>query len=325
MSSSEYPYSVQLNLAHRKELIESNFFGSFAQELAYLRVLSKWEPEYVRKRLREELISRPKHRGILILQMELAIEDGDYSTIDDIIPTLRSKTDIGNYWIPRFIRALDEGVIDHNGIKISVDRDSVDPIILRHLASGSYEAQEARIVAKSLQPDDRVLELGAAIGFLAILIFQHDPNIAYKGVEANPYLSKIIEKNMALNNCERDISFRVLGTKSETKTFNIARKFWGSSFMPVANPIDTVDLEIEDINKTIKQFDPSFLVMDIEGGEFELIPHISWNNIKKILFEIHPTKATNEEYTKVFKTLLDNGFLIDGETSKSRVFLLYRT
>ena len=56
------------------------------------------------------------------------------------------------------------------GIKIAIDPLLVSSTIVETISSGGYELVEARLVLQTVRADDRVLELGAGLGFLTALV-----------------------------------------------------------------------------------------------------------------------------------------------------------
>jgi FkbM family methyltransferase len=61
-----------------------------------------------------------------------------------------------------------------------------------------------------------------------------------------------------------------------------------------------------DINEIIDRYQINALHLDIEGGEFSVIPHTNFENIRAVVLEIHPGEGSLD----LEKTLEDNGMVI---------------
>jgi hypothetical protein len=87
-----------------------------------------------------------------------------------------------------------------------------------------------------------------------------------------------------------------------------------------------VTVDTEDINHEIAIHKPSLLIVDIEGGEKELIQKINFkeNTILKLLLELHPHIIGEEETNKIIKFLFESDFLLDTAKSGNYVYYFYR-
>jgi cyclopropane fatty-acyl-phospholipid synthase-like methyltransferase len=69
----------------------------------------------------------------------------------------------------------------------------------RALSSGRYENHEADALLMNLRPGDRLLDVGAGIGFICALAAGILGEAAVFGVEAGPETVKLARKNLAAN------------------------------------------------------------------------------------------------------------------------------
>ncbi len=73
---------------------------------------------------------------------------------------------------------------------------------VRYALLTDYECNDARLCRRFISPSDRVLELGTAIGFLALYCRKIIGVEQITLVEANPNLLPLIAENFALNELE---------------------------------------------------------------------------------------------------------------------------
>src|SRR6478609_6637784 len=74
------------------------------------------------------------------------------------------------------------------GVVIPYDPAIITPAIRAAIVSGRFEAEEALQIPRIVRPGDRVLEIGAGIGFISTLISRQRRVSRVVAVEANPYL-----------------------------------------------------------------------------------------------------------------------------------------
>jgi FkbM family methyltransferase len=213
--------------------------------------------------------------------------------------------------------------IDTHGVKLSVD----NPSILTHRKSQIffhlYEKDEILAVQKYLQPDLPVIELGAGIGLLSCFINKRlDKPENHIVLEANPELLPTLKRNRRLNNCKFDIKQGALGYGSDLLSLHIA-EFTGSSLYPASDnaiQVPGVSLELLMANS---RFTTTSLIVDIEGGEVDLIENeisILQEKVKAFFFEMHLNWIGNSRMEAMEKTLDDAGFRFVEQFGKTYYF-----
>lgn len=179
----------------------------------------------------------------------------------------------------------------------------------------TYEQHEVNSVKKYLKGDDKVLELGACLGIVSCVSNkQLSDKSKHVVVEANPTLISEIEKNKAVNNCGFAIENKLISDQKENTfhVYNLAVS--GSLSEKTHNPrlklIEKVNVEgvgIADLEKKYG-FNFNVLIMDIEGGEYELLQK-NFDFIERLrmmIIEFHPDMKDSKDdfdYKKKFKEL----------------------
>ena len=149
-----------------------------------------------------------------------------------------------------------------------------------------YEFREKQLVEKYLNQDDIVLELGGCIGVVSLLINKILKNkLNHIVLEIDKINLKFLELNRQNNNAKFKIIHGVLSMQDKLY-YKKSHSFWGGKISKKenSNPIKSYSLKELELKSNLKF---NTLVMDIEGGEVEVINDLDLNQFKKILFEIH--------------------------------------
>jgi FkbM family methyltransferase len=180
------------------------------------------------------------------------------------------------------------------------------------LLRGEYESGELNIVSHTLSADDIVLEIGTGLGLLSAYCAKKIGDQRVSTVEANPNIRSIIEHTYALNLVSPKLTFAVASTQTQTTRFYTEpNDLWGSSLHKNSTTSVATDIQAIDINELIHKHSPTYLIMDVEGSEKELIPHISWHTIRKLQIELHGKFIGNQEVDKLIEHLDSCGFVFN--------------
>lgn len=223
------------------------------------------------------------------------------------------------------IEAWREPVVEIAGIRVY--RSPFYTIqILESLASGSYELPEAGIMRHALTSDDTVLELGTGLGYLSALCAQTVGNERVHTFEANPALEVVIRKNHELNAVAPQLRICMLGEARGAVTFYVMKSFWSSSTIrrdPRARPIQ---VPVEPFNEAVGRIRPSFLVVDIEGGEQDLFRYARLDGVEKLCIELHPGVIGQRAVDDVIAAIARQGLEEDATVSgpEHKLFVRFR-
>lgn len=227
---------------------------------------------------------------------------------------------ICSYIIYTVRRVFRPRVVCNHGVKISLGSHISDNI-RKFIYMNAYEGDEISVLAQALCDEDKILEIGAGIGFISTYCAKRvgDENIiAY---EANPDLVNVIKQTFTLNNISPIVHNKILSDKSGIQDFFVSDHFWSSSTIKRDSDFKKTQVETEDVNKVIKKYDVDFIIMDIEGGEAELLPKIDLLPIRKILLELHEDIIGDQGSHMIFRYLVNQGFKPDLLASKKEVLL----
>jgi len=205
------------------------------------------------------------------------------------------KNEIGTFYIP------DES---------SSSKSSLSNLSIKErLENGTWEREEIDMLREYLDINDSVLELGGCIGFLGVYANRILSNpTRHTIIEANPELIEVILKNIDLNNSKFNVLNCIIGNPNEIEQDFVISDFILGSFI-YATQGKKVKVPIRSLADFTEEY--NFIIIDIEGGEYELInnnlQHLSKFN--KIIIEFHPFFGfTKNDINNSLKKLEQIGF-----------------
>lgn len=192
------------------------------------------------------------------------------------------------------------------------------------ICMGDYELPERKMMRTQLDKNDIVFELGTGLGLISTICAARIGNDRVFTVEANPQLVPIIEETFALNGVKPHLINCMVGPKDGERAFYIMKEFWSSSTVRRSPKAQEVKVPERDCNRLLREIKPTFLVVDIEGGEIELFQYIDLTGIKKVSIELHERVTGHEAAQRVRDRLTNEGFRVIVEASAGREQLLLR-
>jgi len=183
------------------------------------------------------------------------------------------------------------------------------------IASGEYEAAESSIVARHVGNDDVVMELGAGLGYISTLIAKKIGSGKVFAYEANPVLESIIQETYKLNAVSPSLIMCMLGQRAGEQTFFVMKDFWSSSTVRRDRRAKEVSVPVRAVNDEIARIKPTFLIVDIEGGEYELFRSIDLSTVNKVAIELHERIIGADKARSVMDTLTGAGLSLREEMS----------
>lgn len=178
-------------------------------------------------------------------------------------------------------------VVEVEGVRLYRGTGLTIPI-LEVLEAGSYEAPESRIVRHAIHPTDTVLELGTGLGYLAALCTKVVGDSRVHTYEANPALGPVIQNNFRLNDVAPRLNICMLGEENGSITFYVMKNFWSSSTIKRHPKAKAIQVPMKRFNDELARLQPSFLIIDIEGGEQDFIRYARLDGVRKVCIELHP-------------------------------------
>ncbi len=241
-----------------------------------------------------------------------------------LLPLLASHVgDLGRY--PRYLWRLwrRPDRVRLRGVTFEIDAET-SPTLRRLLYAERYERSESRCAVVALSPGDVALEVGSGLGYLSTICALKLGSERVHTYEADPSLIPAIRRHHARNGVAPQVHNAMLAERTGSAPFFVAAHFFSSS--ATAPHPETPGLEVPtlDVRAEFARIRPTFVLMDIEGGEGELVPLIDWSGVEKLAIELHPELLGPEGMRAILATLANVGFAESRLLSGKRKRFFYK-
>ncbi|MBI4387422.1 MAG: FkbM family methyltransferase [Candidatus Omnitrophica bacterium] len=215
-------------------------------------------------------------------------------------------------------------IFEIGGVKIPVTK-YWSPTMKEAIVRGRYETAELSLLEKALESTDVVMELGTGIGLLASYSAKRIGSEHVFTYEANPELEPHIRKVFELNHVKPRLEICILGPDGGETTLYIAKDFWNSSCLWLIPGERLVRVRVKSFQHELERICPTFLIIDIEGGEYELFRKTSnLTGVQKVLIELHKHILNPKKINFVENFFKVQGFSIAEKSSGNDVYLWQR-
>lgn len=211
---------------------------------------------------------------------------------------------------------------DNHGVMLPVKHRLVSPGIAREIYLGDYEAKEIEIISRRLGNDDVVFEVGAGLGYLSAFCAKRTGSERVFTYEANPELIPVIKETHARNGVSPTVTNALLAKGDGEREFRIDDDFWASSAHRSGGR--AIKVRQLDLNSELARVRPSFMIVDIEGGEAEFFAAASLESVRRICVETHPDVLGDKVLSEMFAGLVAKGFALDFSLIRKNVFFFHR-
>jgi FkbM family methyltransferase len=218
-------------------------------------------------------------------------------------------------------------VLEACGVLIPDDPEIITPAIRRAIFAGRFEAEEASQLAAIVKPGDRVLEIGAGIGFISTLLARQPGVTRVVAVEANPRLMPYMARLHDLNDVGRvrRINAVLSNDPASCATFYLRRDFWMGSLSPVPNAYaGTVEVPTMNLDALLRDEAIDLVVCDVEGAEAWLFEGGDLAAVDRVWVETHDHLTGLSGVRRLFATMAAQGFVYDPRRSLGSVVLFQK-
>jgi FkbM family methyltransferase len=206
-------------------------------------------------------------------------------------------------------------------VSVFVDTEKYSSTLIKSLTDGGYEGRERALVSELLRAEDRVLEIGTAVGAVSMTVAKIVGASNVLTFEANPQIASDARRNFAFNELG-EIQSRVgvlcnrlrFESGPASVDFSISRDFWASRLHVGPNRqdiVETVRVPTACLEELISVHRATVLICDIEGGEIELLIGADLTGIRLIIMEVHNWAVGIQLTDAMMRWLIINGFNID--------------
>ena len=215
------------------------------------------------------------------------------------------------------------------GVLVAVDPAVVSPALRDLIAGGGYEAGEANLVSRLVEPGDCVLELGAGLGFIAALVGMRCHPRRYIAVEADPRLPPLIAATLRANGVAVARIVSGILTNDAAKLaagsvpFRIEAHFWGSHEVS-AETAGARPVPVQSLDAVLAGEGVTVMIVDVEGGEAGLFEGANLAGVRAIFVETHADRIGSGGYARLFATLTAAGLIYDPALSQGYLLTFRR-
>lgn len=222
---------------------------------------------------------------------------------------------------------MSDDTIAFDGFDVRVDLDRWPAKILRALLRRHYEKHELRLVSRLLKPQDRVVELGCAIGVVALAASRIVPPEQIFCFDANPDMVAEAARNFERNGKAVSVENTILTAGPDETgevTFYKTPYFLSSSLKPRSADAEPVTVPAVSLDNVIATRSANVLIVDIEGGEFGLLDQADLSMIDTLILELHVSLADVPACLHLISALEDRGLVLDVDLVAHNVFVFAR-
>ena len=218
-------------------------------------------------------------------------------------------------------------VLETEGVLIPFNPAVITPAIEAAITRDRFEAEEAAELPNIVDYGDRILEIGAGIGFISAILDKNPKVNRIIAYEANPNLLPFMEELHDLNGVTKvERRNAVLSNDADAhKTFYLREDFWMGSLAEGPNPYhDTVEVPTHSLNDTLREEDISLIVCDIEGAESFLFNDVDLASVTRVYLELHDHVTGLAGVLSLFDAMAARGFAYDPRHSSKSIVLFRR-
>ncbi|MGR3467099.1 MAG: FkbM family methyltransferase [Shimia sp.] len=222
-----------------------------------------------------------------------------------------------------------QSIISH-GVEFPDEPKIVDAELRRLLEKEIYEGPEVRGLSRFVTENDKVLEIGAGIGFISTYIMKVLGAKRIMAFEANPDLIPFIRRVHGLNGVSNAkvrnaVLFNDTDDMPDRVPFYITDPLRGSSLI---RPDDGVYREVAvptaRLSAVIAEWQPTLIVCDIEGAETSLFEAVEFGSVKRLYAESHRRKVGGLGIRKLFHDMHRHDFFFNARYSADGQVLFHR-
>ncbi len=164
--------------------------------------------------------------------------------------------------------------------------------VFKQLVRGHYEQAEQKLIAKYMNPQLPVIELGGSLGIISAYIgLVIEPTTPHTVVEANPKLIPILERNAFARDGGKftKVINAAVSTQAGELAFPVTEDYLGNRINN-DQQTETVTVQTINLSRLTEGLERYTLIMDIEGAEFDILRNdaSALEACQLAIIEVHP-------------------------------------
>jgi FkbM family methyltransferase len=232
---------------------------------------------------------------------------------------------IGNLycWLFGLIFDMKGGRFRTDGCVFAIPKDVTSMAYRSCFITGDYEREERELIRRWIQPDDRVIELGACLGIVSCTTNKLlRDNTKHVVVEGNPFCIPSLYRNKELNQCGFLIEHCAVDTRPEV-TFYVHPNYivGGSSQRASDRPFRIPAKSLRQLEQERGPF--TALIIDVEGSEREVFEDSKelLKRYRLVIAELHPWAIGEDGVERCQQILRESGLEKVGEVGITEAWL----
>ena len=233
----------------------------------------------------------------------------------------RDVRDVVRYIITRARRPNE---LPYHGAIVPVAATPELESLTRKILRGLHESYEIAAVKALLRPRDVVLEIGAGTGVLSAIMATLGAEV--HAFEPNPHLLSSARAVFTATGVEVDYRSVAVGVDEGQADFFVGRRSrsgGSASFIDRGDSLE-IDVPLVAFRDVCAEIQPTFVMMDAEGAEADLLAQELPAVVRVICIELHPHVIGEAAASKIVQDLLAQGFTLKIDQSGNRVFAFTR-
>ncbi|OLP59488.1 hypothetical protein BJF93_11560 [Xaviernesmea oryzae] len=207
-----------------------------------------------------------------------------------------------------------------DGITIDTRKGHIADDIRALIFREAYEDTERALIRNALRPGMRVLEIGAGLGVVSLILARIAGPGKVLAYEANPTLEAKIRGNFALNSSLPELRMKALTVDGAPVRFFVDGALLSSSVYDRAKGLNATMVESDALPAVLADFRPDMLVIDVEGAEVDLLGLPNLDPLAHIIAELHPHIVGDAAIDGLIAHLARLGFQLAERNRKAAYF-----
>lgn len=196
-------------------------------------------------------------------------------------------------------------VVELDGVKVQL-RPHYSLQLARDLLARTYAGVERRLVRDALEDDDVVMEVGSGIGVIAALCARRLGSNRIVAFESHPAMVQAARDTFALNGIAPRLEHCALGCVTGMRTLHASDTLGDTSPGRYARKFLVPGRTLRD---ALRAHRPTFLIIDVDGAECQLIKDVIELGIRKVLIAFHPHEIGTPTIRRAQRAFAQAGYV----------------
>ena len=205
-----------------------------------------------------------------------------------------------------------------------------DPQTRRDLHRGRYQQAKAAQLASKIEPNDSFLDVGAGLGFTALLTASMVGESNVVAVEADPQAAMLARANFARNSRSIELLEGAVATpdaeaQDGTVAFYPNVVFGASACSPRAGATEAIRVPRVDLATLLAEREVTAVNLEAAGHECDIVAGVEdFRTVRVLLITIHEQASGHERTVALMRHLFAHRFALDFADSRGREAVFVR-